>query len=167
MERSAAADGPATRAQVVRVLGLGNDLLADDALGVVVACALRDRHGPALDVIDTIETGFGLMDHLLGADRMVVVDTVQTGHEPPGTIYVLEEKDVDTAPGTSPHYVGLFETLAAGRALELRVPQSLVIVAVEAHDCMTVGGPMHPAVEAAIGEVTRLVEELVGARCTN
>ncbi len=167
MDRSAATNGPAAEAKVIRVLGLGNDLLADDALGVMVASRLRDRHGPGLDVIDTIETGFGLMDHLIGADHMVVVDTVQTGHDPPGTLHVLGEEDVDVAPGTSPHYVGLFETLEAGRKMGLRVPTQLVIVAVETHDCMTVGGPMHPDVEAAIEEAVRHVEELVGIRCTS
>jgi hydrogenase maturation protease len=150
-----------------RVLGLGNDLLADDALGVLVARELRRRHGASLDVIDTIETGFGLLDHLLDCDRMVVVDAIRTGVDPPGTVSVLGEGDVEAVPGSSPHTVGLFETLEAGRAMGLPVPRELVIIAVEAHDCTTVGGPMHPAVEGALGRVTSLVEGLVFPQCTS
>jgi hypothetical protein len=49
----------------------------------------------------------------------------------------------------------------------LPVPRELVIIAVEAHDCTTVGGPMHPAVEGALGRVTSLVEGLVFPQCTS
>ena len=151
----------------IRVLGLGNDLLADDALGVLAARELRLRLDRAIDVVDTIETGFGLMDHLLGCDRMIVIDAIRTGEHPPGTVLTLEEGDVQGVPGSSPHYVGLFETLAAGRALRLDVPAQLVILAVEVDDCTTVGGKMHPAVGRAVDEVVRMAEDRVGVWCTS
>jgi hydrogenase maturation protease len=145
----------------VRVLCLGNDLLADDALGIVVARRLRRRGVPGAEVTATMQSGFHLLDHLLGAERAIVVDTVQTGAAPPGTVFVLTEASAHAAPGGSPHYVGLFETLRLGRALELSVPRDVVIVAVEASDCITVGGEMHPAVERAIDEVIARVGKLL------
>jgi hydrogenase maturation protease len=142
-----------------RLLCLGNDVLADDALGIRVAEALRARMPDTVDVVPCMETGIRLIDHLVGVPRVVVVDTVQTGLVPPGTVLTVREEDVDYTPGTSAHYIGLFETLALGRKLELPVAREVVIIAVEASDCRTLGGGMTPAVENAIPEVIGRVEE--------
>jgi hydrogenase maturation protease len=144
-----------------RLLCLGNDILADDAFGIRVAEKLRERLPEAIDVVSSMESGLRLMDHLLGVPRVVVIDTVQTGSVPPGTIFTLSEGDFEVTPGSSAHYIGLFETLALGRKLELPVAHDLSIIAVEAADCRTLGGPMDPAVERAIPEVIGRVEELV------
>lgn len=146
----------------IRVLCLGNDLLADDALGFRVARALRrelgDRELPGIDIVETPEFGFALLDYLQDVRTVVVIDTVVTGTVEPGTLYrISQDEDWQTAPGASPHYVGLFEALAAGRALGLPVAVEVVILAVEASDVVTVGGSMSPAVEAS---VPRLVSEL-------
>ena len=151
----------AAGAASVRLLCLGNDLLADDALGIVVAEEVERRTRGAIDVVRSSLSGFGLLDDLLNASRMVVVDTILTGKAEPGTIYVLQEGDLQGVFGGSPHYVGLFETLALGRELRLVVPDDLVIVAVEAADCSTVGGAMHPAVKASVPKVLKLVQQIV------
>ena len=145
-----------------RLLCLGNDILADDAFGISVAEQLRGRVPKTVDVVDSMESGFHLLDYLLGVDRVVVVDTVKTGGQPPGFVYELAEDDLEIIPGNSPHYIGLFETLALGRGLGLDVATELIIIAVEAVDCMTVGGDMNPMVERAIPGVIDRVEALVG-----
>jgi hydrogenase maturation protease len=146
-----------------RLLCLGNDIMADDAFGYVAAEELRQRMPSDVEVVFTANTGFGLIDHLGQATLLVVVDTVVTGMADPGAVYVLEEGDVSSVQGGSPHYIGLFETLALARKLEMPVPDRLVIVAVEASDNMTLGGEMHPTVRAALPVVVERVEELVNA----
>jgi len=147
-----------------RLLCLGNDLLADDAFGYVAAEELRQRMPYDVEVVFTANTGIGLIDHLGQATLLVVIDTVVTGSADPGTVHVLDEGDLSSVPGGSPHYIGLFETLALGRKLEMAMPDRLVIVAVEASDNMTLGGEMHPAVRAALPVVLERVTELVSAR---
>jgi len=144
-----------------RVLCLGNDLLADDALGPLVARRLRLLDLPSVEVIETAETGFYLLESLLDCASLLVVDTIVSGNFPPGTVRVLHEEDVTPIPGTSPHYVGLFEALTLARALKLSVPETLTLLVVEAGDCFTLGGVMHPAVERAIASVAELVCALV------
>jgi hydrogenase maturation protease len=148
----------------VRVLCLGNDLLADDALGFRVARALRrelgDCRSSSVDIVETPEFGFALLDHLQDVRRVVVIDTVVTGRAESGTLYrIAEDEDWEAAPGASPHYVGLFEALSAGRALGL--PVEVVILAVEASDVVTVGGSMSSAVEAAVPLVVSEVRTLL------
>lgn len=142
-----------------RILCLGNPLLADDAFGFRVAEELR-RAWPQADIAETSAAGFDLLDLTLGASRLLVVDTFQTGAAPPGTVKVFRENDLQPEPGASPHYVGLFEALRLGKELALPVPQEVAIIAVEPADCRTVGGAMHPAVRAAIPAVLRLIQDL-------
>ena len=143
-----------------RVLCLGNELLADDALGAVVAEQLRQILPGTLEVVFTSAMGFDLLDDVLGASRLLVVDTIETGTKPPGTVHLLREEDVQTVPGESPHYIGLFETLKLGRKLQLDVPKDVIIIAVEPADCLTVGGAMTPAVKEAVPLVVNLVQRL-------
>ncbi len=152
------------RRTYLRILCLGNDILADDAFAFRVAARL---HGLALfgaEVMEAATSGFDLLEYTVGAPALVVVDTVQTGQASPGTVFELREDDWKLIPGGSPHYIGLFEALAAGRALGLPVPEEVVILAVEAYDCLTVGGPMHPAVEEAVDEVVNRLREMLRQR---
>jgi hydrogenase maturation protease len=144
-----------------RLLCLGNDILADDAVGLRVAETLRGRLPASVDVVSSSESGVRLLDHLVGVPRVIVIDAVETGSAPPGTIFVLREEDVTYAPGPSGHYMGLFETLALGKQLDLPVAQDVLIIAIEAGDCRTLGGEMTPAVERAIPEVARKIAEMV------
>jgi hydrogenase maturation protease len=147
----------------IRVLCLGNELLADDALGLVAAEELRRRF-PHLDVVFTTDSGFHLLDYLSDYTLLVVVDSIQTGQVPGGTVLIFPKANIQAPPGPSPHYVGLFETLQLGRKLVLPVPEEVIILAVEAVDCLTLGGEMDPAVKSAVGLVAELVGEIV--QCT-
>ncbi len=143
-----------------RVLCLGNELLADDALGSLVAEPIRRFAPPHVEVVSTSEAGFHLLDYVLNASCVIVIDTVVTGTAAPGTVYVLHEEDFRTTPGGSPHYIGLQETLSIARRLHLPVAETVVVLAVEAADCSTLGGGMHPAVRAAIPVLLSKVREI-------
>jgi hydrogenase maturation protease len=144
----------------VRVLCLGNDLLSDDALGYLVAHRLREDSLPGVEVHFTTETGFALLDYLQRARLQIVVDVVATGKMKPGTMREFREEDLRGVPGESPHYIGLFESLDLGRKLDLPMPEELVILVVEAADCMTIGGAMHPEVEGAVPALLDRIAEL-------
>jgi hydrogenase maturation protease len=154
----AACTGTETR---VRVLGLGNEILADDAIGILAAREIARRFGGAVEVVCSQASGFDLWEELAGASCAVLVDAVQTGAAPPGTLHILTEEQVRAAPAAAPHGIGLIEALAAARHLGLPVPERLIIVGVEAADCVTVGGEMHPDVRAAAVRVADAVGELL------
>jgi hydrogenase maturation protease len=134
----------------IRILGLGNDLLADDRLGLVAASALGRRFGDRVEAVCSFTSGFDLLDDLVGASRLLVLDTLATGVAPPGTVYEVTEDDVVGPGGGSPHYVGLFEALRLGRSVGLAMPFEVVILAVEPEDILTVGGEMSHAVAGAV-----------------
>ena len=145
----------------LRVLCLGNDILADDCFGLKVADRLKQLDLSGTEVVEAATAGFDLLDYTLGAPFLVVVDSIQTNKGEPGTIYEFAEGDLLAPHGSSPHYIGLFEALAVGRTLGLPVPSQLIILAVEAFDCLTIGGRMHPAVEGAVQPVVDRIQELL------
>jgi hydrogenase maturation protease len=145
---------------MIRILCLGNELLADDAFGLAAAQELQRRF-PQMDVVFTSDSGLHLIDYLAEIQLLVVVDSIQTGNVTPGTLYVLRSSDMKSVYGPSPHYIGLLETLQLARELLLNVPKDIIILAVEAADCLTLGGAMHDAVKSTVGLVTDLVAEIV------
>lgn len=152
----------------MRVLCLGNELVADDLFGWEAARQLRDCVLPDVEIIATSESGFYLLDYFLNTDRLVIIDAVVSGTALPGTIYLLHEHELRSSAGVSPHYVGMSETLAVARRLNLPVPSEVILLLVEVADCSTIGGGMHPAVRAAIPVVVNTIRNLVGqaAACT-
>jgi hydrogenase maturation protease len=100
--------------------------------------------------VETALTGMYLLEAVVGASKLIVIDSVLSGTADPGTVLEMTETDLDGPRGGSPHYIGLLETLELARALGLAVPADVAIIAVEAGDSMTVGGRMTAPVAAAV-----------------
>jgi hydrogenase maturation protease len=143
------------------VLGIGNDLLADDAVGIIVAEHLAPRLEGRADVIATPVHGVALLDSLIGYDRLVMVDAVQTGRYPPGTVFELSLEDLRPVGNPSPHYTGVPDLADLARRLGLPFPTDTRIFAVEAPDIHTIGGEMTQEVAQAIPQLCELAENAV------
>jgi hydrogenase maturation protease len=139
------------------VLGLGNELAADDAVGVLVARAVREHLAGVADVVESSASGMGLIEILAGYDRVVVVDSIQTGRNPPGTITELGLEDVGRVVAPSLHHAGLPEMAAIADRLGLGFPSETRVLAIEVLDPYTLGGPLSAPVAAAIDELARRV----------
>jgi hydrogenase maturation protease len=139
-------------ASKILLLGLGNDILTDDAIGLLLVRQLRDEFaGDArLDVCETQEMGLALLDFLSGYREVVLVDAIQTGRVPPGTVHELDAAGLKSLTGRTPHFVGVGETLALGKQLDLPMPTRVRIFAVEVADAHTLGTQLTPAVAAAV-----------------
>jgi len=153
----------------VLVLGLGNDILSDDAVGLHVAHGVRARLAgePNIEVRATTEMGLTLLDEIAGREAVVLVDSVQTGRAPPGHIHEFGPGNLSEALTTSPHFLGVGGTLALGNRLGLPMPREIRIFAIEVNDPFTLGTDMTPAVmqavAAAVDRVTAQARELSAA----
>jgi hydrogenase maturation protease len=141
------------------VLGLGNELLSDDAIGVLAARALASKiscHG--VNVVESALSGMALLDLFIGYERAIIIDAIQTGQQPAGTILELTPSDLSLVVAPSPHYAGLPELLAIAKELQLDFPRRLKILAVEVADLHTIGARLSPPVERAL---PRLIERVL------
>jgi len=144
------------------ILGLGNDILTDDAVGLRVVRGLQtelaDR--PAIALQETTEMGLALLDYLTGYPAAFIVDSIQTGHAEPGFIHELDASSLRQLTGGTPHFLGVGETLALGGLLGLPMPGVVKIFAIEAQDPFTLSTRMTPALEGAL---PHLIESLARA----
>ena len=145
------------------ILGLGNPLITDDSIGLRVAAELRTRltgRGD-VDVAEDYWGGLRLMEQMVGYQRAIIVDAIQTGAAP-GTIHRLATTDVPTQRSASSHDMNLPTALALGRQAGLALPEdrNILLVGIEAEDILNFGETCTPAVAAA---VPRAVAEVLGA----
>lgn len=142
----------------VLVLGLGNDILSDDAVGLHIVEAVRARlaGAPGIEVKATTEMGLALLDEIVGREQLVLVDAVQTGLAPAGHIREMDPEELPGALATVPHFLGIRETLALGRLLGLPMPRQVRILAVEVADPFTLGTALTPAVAGAVAPAADL-----------
>jgi hydrogenase maturation protease len=92
---------------------------------------------------------------------VVLVDALQTGESPAGTVRRLSLADLAAMAPTqhtaSPHDASLPTALALGRRMGAALPGELVIVAVEVDNVMDFGDIPTPSVAAAIPEAVATV----------
>ncbi len=140
----------------VLVLGLGNAILSDDAVGLHVIRALRGRLAPGEDIaaLEVEEMGLSLLDYIVGCRDLIIVDSIQTGRVPPGRLHEIDGDDHLTRRGGSPHFLGVGDTIACGRLLGLAMPERIRIFAVEVQDAFTLSESLTPPVAACVAEVT-------------
>ncbi len=146
------------------MLGLGNPLLGDDAIGLRVAAAVREKVAgdPEVVVREEKAGGLSLMDALTGFRRVILVDALVTGGTP-GAIRRMGPNELPTQRTALAHGIDLPGALELGRILGLPMPAEVRIVAIEAvrvlefRDDMTpaVAAALQPAIEAVLEELKR------------
>lgn len=133
------------------VLGIGNPILSDDGVGIKVARQIEGRLAdPDVTVAEASVGGLGLLDLIIGYDRVVIIDAIQTKGGQPGTVYHLQADDFACAKHTtSPHDMDFATALKLGKLLGMAVPPEITIFAVEVEDVTTVSEQCTPKVDAA------------------
>jgi hydrogenase maturation protease len=134
------------------ILGMGNSLLSDDGVGLCVAAELKSRLDQSdVTIMETSVAGLSLLDLLVGYDRAIIIDAIQTVGGKAGQIYRLDPEAFDTTRRTiSPHDVNFTTALEFGKKLGLPLPQEIVIFAIEASDVSTFSEECTPEVKQAI-----------------
>ncbi len=135
------------------VLGLGNDLIADDGVGILAARGLKSQLAHDADVIESSLSGLALLDLLIGYRQAVIIDAMYTGHQAPGTIVRLIPADLSRVIAPTPHFAGLPELFGLARRLDLDFPRETVIFAMVVEDPFTIGGSLSPAVRRALPDM--------------
>ena len=147
------------------VLGIGNPILSDDGVGIRVAHEVgKNLNDPQTAVSETSAAGLSLLDSMLGYDKVIIIDAIQTKEGKAGRIYCMKPEDFSSTKRlSSPHQINLVTALELGKMLNLAMPREITVFAVEARDIATFGEECTPEVERAIPEAVKMVlENLVG-----
>ena len=144
----------------ILVLGLGNELLKDDAVGMRVAEKLRHTFPEnEVEVSWTSAFGLALLDELMGRERALLIDSYIAQSAPDFREYDLDAVEQPNAP--CPHFVGIGEIRKTMRALELGFPREVRILAIPVDDPTTFSSEMSPQVAARVPEAAERARGVV------
>ncbi len=151
------------------VIGLGNPLVGDDGVGLRVAELLQPLLAgrPGVEVAEDYWGGLRLMERMIGFDRAIVVDAIQTGSAP-GTIHLLTPDGIATQRSASAHDVNLATALEFGRRAGAHLPKNgdIRLVGIEAEDILNFSEQFTPAVRAAVPRAVEAVLDALDAFST-
>jgi len=141
------------------VLGIGNNLLTDEGVGIHVVRYLETHHPdePGLTYLDGGTLSFTLAEPIAEHDALIVVDAARFGAEA-GTVRCLEGELMDrylTGNRQSVHEVGLTDLLDIAR-LSDTYPSRRALVGIEPAS-LDWGESPSPAVAPAVAEAAGLV----------
>jgi hydrogenase maturation protease len=144
----------------VLVLGVGNVLMRDEALGVraVEELGRRFRFPENVDLLDGGTSGIELLSYIRDKDYLIVIDAVKSGSHP-GTVVRIEGEDVPAKFMTkiSPHQLGISDLLATA-TISGHLPSKIVLFGIEPKT-VELGLGLSDEVKASL---ERLLEAVLG-----
>ncbi len=142
------------------VMGLGNPILGDDGIGWVVANAVRE-HVPEDVEVDCLSLGgLSLMERLIGYDRVIIIDSIQTRNGRIGQIFVFPLEtlpDLSAGHTTAAHDTSLQTAIQLGRQMGADLPADIKIVAIEAERVYEFSDALSPPIAAVVSTATAVV----------
>ena len=144
------------------VLGVGNPVLTDDAVGLRVAHLIK-KAKPELTVVETTEAGLTLLELITGYERVIIIDSVKTGHSQPGTLHQLTLDQIDPSWNfCSTHGIDIRMAFELGRKLDYKLPAKISIYGIEVEDNTNFGEKYTKKVEQSIPQIIREIIEREG-----
>jgi hydrogenase maturation protease len=147
---------------------LGNPILGDDGVGwkVVEELKLAINHQMPVEIDTAALGGLSLMERLIGYERVIIVDSMETGQSPVGSVTVFplaSLPDPMAGHSASAHDATLITALRTAEQLGADIPKQVDIVAIEAENVYDFSEELSPPVAAAVPLAVEKVIELLNS----
>jgi len=123
----------------ILILGIGNDILTDDAIGPKLVKDLqRDFKQENIFFMTAATGGLEILEMIKEFYRVVIIDAIRTRDGIPGTIYYLTPANFkETLHISSFHDVNFLTALKLAEKLEISIPEHIDIIAIEIVEDLT------------------------------
>ncbi|HEB30821.1 hypothetical protein LCGC14_2911480 [marine sediment metagenome] len=156
----------------IAVVGIGNILLGDEGIGVVLVNLLKkNKYTEKIDFIDAGTSFFNVVSGLRNYDKIIIIDTVFSG-KAPGTVYRCEINDIEETGISgvlSLHDLGVMQSIKLEKLVG-GFPEDIVFFGIEPKSIdlsMELSDEVHEKVEQIIDKiVNELKKEGVGILMT-
>ena len=144
----------------IAVVGIGNILLSDDGVGVLVLNELKSRYKKlpgSVELIDGGTMGLDLLPFIEGKERVIFIDAVDFKAEP-GTVGELNNSEIPHyfSSKLSVHQIALPDMIAAGQLLGT-IPEEMCLIGIQPKTIET-GYGLSPEIQ---GQVDALIEKVI------
>ncbi len=147
------------------LVGMGNPILCDDAVGIRLAQALAERLPPAAGLAIEEQCtvgGLNLLDLVAGFDQLIVLDSIKTKDGRAGDWYRFDGSALrETMNLSNVHDANFATAMELGRRMGMHVPADtdIHVFAVEVRENLTFSERLSQELEEALPEL--LTEMLV------
>jgi hydrogenase maturation protease len=159
------------------IIGLGNPILGDDGVGWKIAQEV-ERLLPLTPAPSPLQgegnirveclalAGIALMEQMAGFERVILIDSLNTGRHPQGTVvtFTLDElTDLTYGHSASAHDTSLKNALKLGRSMGVELPtdENVTVVAVEAAHVYDFTEELTPDIAKAVSKAVEMVMDLL------
>lgn len=141
-------------------VGLGNPILSDDAVGILVLDALKEKAGNTEGLVfsEANSGGLALLDLINGFDEVVLIDSIITNQVEPGTLMILTPEDFsETRHISNLHDINFATALKVGSHMGYVLPSKFSIYAIEVKEVLEFGHKLTPEIEKRLPDI---IEEI-------
>mgnify|MGYP000527665070 CR=1 FL=1 len=143
------------------VIGLGNPILGDDGVGWRVAEEVRHQVDPCMQIdVDCLSLGgLSLMEHLIGYERVILIDAFISNQEA-GSITVSKLSELPNYSAfhiTSVHDTSLQNAIKLGKSLGAKLPADVTVVGICAKYVYDFSEELSQPVSDAVQKATKIV----------
>jgi hydrogenase maturation protease len=147
------------------IVGLGNPILGDDGVGWKVAEELKKHLSPDMPIhVELLSLGgLSLMEHLIGYERAILIDAIDSDLEPGSIITskLSELPDVAAFHTSSAHDISLQNALKLGKSMGADLPEQVTVVGIATNHVYDFSEELSRPVSQAISKATRIVIDLL------
>lgn len=138
----------------ILILGMGNPILSDDGVGLLVAERLKGKV-PGADVASCPVIGLSLFDQILGYDTIFIVDAMTARDGKIGTVQTIYECDsYGTLHLFSSHGMNIFELMELGRRCGFPVPRLAAVYGIQIGSEVSFGEALSPELNDRLMAIT-------------
>lgn len=153
------------------VIGLGNPILGDDGAGwrVIEQMQMYLPASPLIDFECLSLGGIGLMEHLIGYDRALLIDAFVSEAEAVGSILSRRLDDLPNYSAfhiTSAHDTSLQHAIQLGKTMGAHLPAEVMVIGIATRPIHEFGETLSAPVAEAIPEAARLGLKLLDQNVT-
>ena len=147
------------------VLGIGNELLCDDGVGLLVVNCAAEELGATFSRVDfrnNYSAGFDLLYEMMDVNRAIIVDAVCTGHASPGFCHgfsIPQIRRMKQSRLADSHGMNLATVLALGEKMGYAMPGDIVIFGIETEDVTSFSTEPTIAVKNAIQCAVEMIRQ--------
>lgn len=137
------------------VLGLGNELLCDDAIGPKLTKRLEQCSELSDFKFETAFVGgLDVIDLIKNYQKVIFIDAIKTENGIPGTLYLFNKEDFkETLHLSNMHDISFLTALELGAWLGINIPPEIDIIAIEIREDLVFSNNFTPEVESKYDEI--------------
>jgi len=144
----------------IRIVGIGNALAGDDAVGIRAVEMIRQDGWPGVESMALAQPGPELFDDMDGDDLLILIDACQSTAAA-GSVYCFDRKGIVNAGlrHGSTHAIGLADWIELTAAAGASMP-TVRVFAVELQQC-DMGEALSEAVATAMPELLQQIQACI------